>query len=49
MPKNDTHVGRFSRFEEENFRKNLEFADRIREIADEESTTPGQRAPARLL
>jgi aryl-alcohol dehydrogenase-like predicted oxidoreductase len=41
MPENDICAGRFPRFEEENFRKNLELADRIRQIADEKGATPG--------
>jgi aryl-alcohol dehydrogenase-like predicted oxidoreductase len=49
MPANDTRAGRFPRFEQENFRKNLELADRVREIADEKGATPGQLALAWLL
>ncbi len=49
MPENDTRAARFPRFEEENFRKNLELADKVREIADEKGVTPGQLALAWLL
>jgi aryl-alcohol dehydrogenase-like predicted oxidoreductase len=37
------------RFQGENFRKNLELVDRVREIADEKDVTPGQLALAWLL
>jgi len=37
------------RFQGENFRKNLELVDRVREIADEKGITPGQLALAWLL
>src|SRR5215217_3627470 len=37
------------RFQGENFRKNLELVDRVREIADEKGVTPGQLALAWLL
>ncbi len=49
MPKNDSRAGSFPRFEEENLRKNLELADKVRQIADEQGTTPGQLALAWLL
>ena len=49
MPEGDTRAGRFPRFEEENFRKNLELAYKVREIADEKGVTPGQLALAWLL
>src|SRR5918994_1575250 len=49
MPENDSRAGRFPRFEEENFRKNLELADKVREIADEKGAAPGQLALAWLL
>ena len=49
MSANDTRAGRFPRFEQENFRKNLELADRVREITDEKGATPGQLALAWLL
>src|SRR4051794_27584862 len=37
------------RFQGENFRKNLELVDRVKEIADEKGATPGQLALAWLL
>ena len=37
------------RFQGENFRKNLELVDRVKEIADEKDVTPGQLALAWLL
>ena len=37
------------RFQRENFDKNLELVDRVREIADEKDVTPGQLALAWLL
>jgi aryl-alcohol dehydrogenase-like predicted oxidoreductase len=37
------------RFQGENFQKNLELADRVKEIADEKGVTPGQLALAWLL
>jgi aryl-alcohol dehydrogenase-like predicted oxidoreductase len=49
MPENDTRSARFPRFAEENFRKNLQLADRVREVADEKGVTPGQLALAWLL
>jgi aryl-alcohol dehydrogenase-like predicted oxidoreductase len=49
LPKNDTRAGRFPRFSEENFKKNVELADRVREIAEEKGITPGQLALAWLL
>jgi aryl-alcohol dehydrogenase-like predicted oxidoreductase len=49
LPENDTRAGRFPRFSEENFKKNVELADRVREIADEKGITPGQLALAWLL
>jgi aryl-alcohol dehydrogenase-like predicted oxidoreductase len=39
MPENDTRSARFPRFAEENFKKNLELADRVREVADEKGVT----------
>jgi len=48
LPENDTRAGRFPRFSEENFRRNLELADRVREIAAEKGATPGQLALAWL-
>jgi aryl-alcohol dehydrogenase-like predicted oxidoreductase len=49
MPEEDTRTARFPRFQEENFRKNLELADKVREISDENGITPGQLALAWLL
>src|ERR671917_136730 len=49
MPEDDTRSARFPRFAEENFKKNVELADRVREIADEKGVTPGQLALAWLL
>jgi aryl-alcohol dehydrogenase-like predicted oxidoreductase len=49
LPEDDTRSARFPRFSEENFRKNVELADRIREIAAEKDATPGQLALAWLL
>ncbi len=49
LPESDTRSGRFPRFSEENFQKNVELADRIRDIADEKGATPGQLALAWLL
>ena len=49
MPENDTRSARFPRFAEENFRKNLELADRVREVADDKGVTSGQLALAWLL
>jgi aryl-alcohol dehydrogenase-like predicted oxidoreductase len=49
LPENDTRSTRFPRFSEENFNKNMELADRVREIAAEKDATPGQLALAWLL
>src|ERR671921_441748 len=49
MPEDDTRSARFPRFAEENFEKNLELADRVREVADGNGITPGQLALAWLL
>jgi aryl-alcohol dehydrogenase-like predicted oxidoreductase len=49
LPENDTRARRFPRFSEENFKKNVELADRVREIAEEKGITPGQLALAWLL
>ena len=49
MPEDDTRSARFPRFAEENFQKNLELADRVREVADGKGITPGQLALAWLL
>jgi aryl-alcohol dehydrogenase-like predicted oxidoreductase len=49
MPEDDTRSARFPRFAEENFKTNLELADRVREVADGKGITPGQLALAWLL
>jgi len=49
LPEDDVRKARFPRFQEENFRKNLELVERVREIADEKDVTPGQLALAWLL
>ena len=49
MPENDTRSARFPRFAKENFEKNLELADKVREIAEGKGITPGQLALAWLL
>jgi aryl-alcohol dehydrogenase-like predicted oxidoreductase len=49
LPEDDTRAGRFPRFSEENFRRNVELAERVREIAAETDATPGQLALAWLL
>lgn len=49
LPEGDVRRARFPRFEEENFKKNLELVERVREIADEKGATPGQLALAWLL
>jgi aryl-alcohol dehydrogenase-like predicted oxidoreductase len=49
MPEEDTRSARFPRFAEENFMKNVELADRIREIADGKGVRPGQLALAWVL
>lgn len=49
LPEDDTRAARFPRFQGENFQKNLELADRVREIAAEKEVTPGQLALAWLF
>jgi aryl-alcohol dehydrogenase-like predicted oxidoreductase len=49
LPEDDTRSARFPRFSEENFERNLELADRVREIATGKDATPGQLALAWLL
>jgi aryl-alcohol dehydrogenase-like predicted oxidoreductase len=49
MPEDDTRSARFPRFAEENFKKNLDLADRVREVAEGKGITPGQLALAWLL
>ena len=46
MPEDDTRSARFPRFAEENFKKNLELADRVREVSDGKGITPGPLALA---
>ncbi|MDQ3864003.1 MAG: aldo/keto reductase [Actinomycetota bacterium] len=48
MPEDDTRSARFPRFAEENFKKNVELADRVREVAEGKGITPGQLALAWL-
>jgi aryl-alcohol dehydrogenase-like predicted oxidoreductase len=45
----DVRSERFPRFQQENFEKNLELVERVREIADQKEVTPGQLALAWLL
>jgi aryl-alcohol dehydrogenase-like predicted oxidoreductase len=49
MPDDDARTARFPRFAKENFEKNLELADRVRDVADGKGITPGQLALAWLL
>ena len=49
MPEDDTRSARFPRFAEENFMKNVELADKVREVAEGKGVTPGQLALAWLL
>ena len=49
LPEGDTRAARFPRFQEENFRKNLELVERVKEISAEKDITPGQLAIAWLL
>ncbi|MDQ3942766.1 MAG: aldo/keto reductase, partial [Actinomycetota bacterium] len=49
LPEGDARAARFPRFQEENFKQNLELVERVREIADEKGATPGQLAIAWLL
>ncbi|MDQ3910465.1 MAG: aldo/keto reductase [Actinomycetota bacterium] len=49
LPQDDTRAGRFPRFSGHNFDKNVELAERVREIAAEKDATPGQLALAWLL
>jgi aryl-alcohol dehydrogenase-like predicted oxidoreductase len=49
LPEGDTRSARFPRFQEENFRKNLQLVERVKEIATEKDVTPGQLALAWLL
>ena len=45
----DARRVRFPRFQEENFRQNMELVDRVKEISAEKDATPGQLALAWLL
>ena len=45
----DARRVRFPRFQEENFRQNMQLVDRVKEVAAEKEATPGQLALAWLL
>ncbi len=49
LPEDDIRRARFPRFQEENFHKNLELVEQVRQIAAEKDVTPGQLALAWLL
>jgi aryl-alcohol dehydrogenase-like predicted oxidoreductase len=50
LPEGDSRrAGRFPRFAEENFQRNLDLVDRVREIAEEKGVAPGQLALAWVL
>jgi aryl-alcohol dehydrogenase-like predicted oxidoreductase len=50
LPDDDSRrAGRFPRFEGENFQRNLELVERVRQIAEEKQITPGQLALAWVL
>jgi aryl-alcohol dehydrogenase-like predicted oxidoreductase len=50
LPDDDSRrAGRFPRFEGENFQRNLELVERVRQIAEEKAITPGQLALAWVL
>ncbi len=50
LPEGDARrAGRFPRFEGENFQRNLDLVERVREIADEKGVAPGQLALAWVL
>ena len=50
LPEGDSRrAGRFPRFEGENFQRNLDLVERVREIAEEKGVTPGQLALAWVL
>jgi aryl-alcohol dehydrogenase-like predicted oxidoreductase len=49
MPEGDSRGQRFPRFQGENFEKNLELVERVREISTEKGVTPGQLALAWVL
>jgi aryl-alcohol dehydrogenase-like predicted oxidoreductase len=50
LPEGDSRrAGRFPRFEGENFQRNLDLVERVKEIAEEKGITPGQLALAWVL
>jgi aryl-alcohol dehydrogenase-like predicted oxidoreductase len=50
LPEDDSRrSGRFPRFHEANFQRNLDLVDRVRQIAEEKGVTPGQLALAWVL
>jgi aryl-alcohol dehydrogenase-like predicted oxidoreductase len=50
LPEGDSRrAGRFPRFEGENFQRNLDLVERVKEIADEKGVAPGQLALAWVL
>jgi aryl-alcohol dehydrogenase-like predicted oxidoreductase len=50
LPEGDSRrSGRFPRFEQENFQRNLALVEQVREIAEEKGITPGQLALAWVL
>jgi len=50
LPEGDSRrAGRFPRFQGENFQRNLDLVERVKEIAEEKGITPGQLALAWVL
>jgi aryl-alcohol dehydrogenase-like predicted oxidoreductase len=49
LPEGDSRRSRFPRFQEENFQRNLDLVERVRQIAEEKGITPGQLALAWVL
>ncbi len=49
LEEDDARRVRFPRFQEENFRQNMELVEKVKEIAAEKDATPGQLALAWLL
>jgi aryl-alcohol dehydrogenase-like predicted oxidoreductase len=49
LPEDDSRRSRFPRFQEENFQRNLDLVERVREIAEEKGVAPGQLALAWVL
>jgi aryl-alcohol dehydrogenase-like predicted oxidoreductase len=50
LPEGDSRrAGRFPRFQGENFQRNLDLVERVKELADEKGVTPGQLALAWVL